>query len=526
MKTISSGIIPERVISLEIVCIIIGSAALSLFIANVLGIPLSTSEVTVGSVVGVGVAYQVLYVKSLLVIVSFWVVVPIVAFTFTFAMANIMKNDQTSSLGKESKGFGGHSVDHRVFEAFSAGMNNVANAVGPLVAAHVLTVGEGTLYGGLFVALGALLLGRRVLETNGKKITKFSKGEGIILSGTGAGLVIISSIFGLPVPLAQVTSSSIIGMGMAKNGGNVFHKQVVKTMLKVWVVSPFLSLSLSYMLVSLLLKGDYYALIVVTSVLLASVGTISLMRAVKKSTAPSMNKAEEFKHKVGGNKFMSLAPHGGVLVNRVNEAYDFQHIAQEIELDLMAFSDLELIGIGAYSPIQGFMTEKDYLSVVENMRLSSGEVWTLPIALPVDEQKASSLKAGDTVRLTYNGETYGVIEIEDIYTPDKKTEAVNIYKTDELEHPGVKKLFDRGSVYVGGPITLIKRSVKQFPAHTFEPLETRKIRRTRLENDRRIPDEKSGSQSARIHSKNGARDSRRSFPQSARRGNKIRRYSG
>ncbi|MCY8569978.1 inorganic phosphate transporter, partial [Bacillus haynesii] len=168
------------------------------------------------------------------------------------------------------------------FEAFSAGMNNVANAVGPLVAAHVLTVGEGTLYGGLFVALGALLLGRRVLETNGKKITRFSKGEGIILSGTGAGLVIICSIFGLPVPLAQVTSSSIIGMGMAKNGGNVFHKQVVKTMLKVWVVSPFLSLSLSYMLVSLLLKGDYYALIVVTSVLLASVGTLSLMRAVKK----------------------------------------------------------------------------------------------------------------------------------------------------------------------------------------------------------------------------------------------------
>lgn len=107
-----------------------------------------------------------------------------------------------------------------------------------------------------------------------------------------------------------------------------------------------------------------------------------------------MNKAEEFKHKVGGNKFMSLAPHGGVLVNRVNEAYDFQHIAHEIELDVMAFSDLELIGIGAYSPLQGFMTEKDYLSVFENMRLSSGEVWTLPITLPVDEQKSFKLKSG------------------------------------------------------------------------------------------------------------------------------------
>lgn len=115
MKTISSGIIPERVISLEIVCIIIGSAALSLFIANVLGIPLSTSEVTVGSVVGVGVAYQVLYVKSLLVIVSFWVIVPIVAFTFTFAMANIMKKRSNVQPREKSKGFGGHSVDHRIF---------------------------------------------------------------------------------------------------------------------------------------------------------------------------------------------------------------------------------------------------------------------------------------------------------------------------------------------------------------------------------------------------------------------------
>ncbi|MGV2549614.1 inorganic phosphate transporter, partial [Bacillus licheniformis] len=72
-----------------------------------------------------------------------------------------------------------------IFEAFSAGMNNVANAVGPLVAAHVWTVGEGTPYGGLCVALGALLLGRRVLETNGKKIQRFSTGEGILLSGTG-----------------------------------------------------------------------------------------------------------------------------------------------------------------------------------------------------------------------------------------------------------------------------------------------------------------------------------------------------
>ncbi len=95
-------------------------------------------------------------------------------------------------------------------------MNNVANAVGPLVGAGMMSVTSGIWLGGAFVALGAILLGKRVLETNGKKIVRFEKTEGILISSTGALLVGISSIFGLPVPLTQVTSSSIIGIGMAK----------------------------------------------------------------------------------------------------------------------------------------------------------------------------------------------------------------------------------------------------------------------------------------------------------------------
>ncbi|OBA08638.1 sulfate adenylyltransferase [Bacillus subtilis] len=171
---------------------------------------------------------------------------------------------------------------------------------------------------------------------------------------------------------------------------------------------------------------------------------------------------------------MSLAPHGGTLVNRVDESYDLSNIQKEIELDLISFADLELIGIGAYSPIEGFFNEKDYVSVVENMRLSSGIVWSLPITLPVDAQKAAELSIGETAKLTYEGETYGVIQIEDLYVPDKQKEAVNVYKTDEQEHPGVKKLFSRGDTYVGGPITLIKKASKQFPEFTFEPAETRR----------------------------------------------------
>ncbi|MGF7533262.1 sulfate adenylyltransferase [Bacillus mexicanus] len=171
---------------------------------------------------------------------------------------------------------------------------------------------------------------------------------------------------------------------------------------------------------------------------------------------------------------MSLAPHGGTLVNRVDESYDVSGIQKEIELDLISFADLELMGIGAYSPIEGFFNEKDYVSVVENMRLFSGVVWSLPITLPVDAEKAAELSIGETVKLTYEGETYGVIQVEDLYVPDKQKEAVNVYKTDEQEHPGVKKLFSRGNTYVGGPITLIKKASKQFPEFTFEPAETRR----------------------------------------------------
>lgn len=155
-----------------------------------------------------------------------------------------------------------------------------------------------------------------------------------------------------------------------------------------------------------------------------------------------------------------------------------------------------MIGIGAYSPIEGFFNEKDYVSVVENMRLSSGVVWSLPITLPVDAQKAAELSLGETVKLTYEGETYGVIQIEDLYVPDKQKEAVNVYKTDEQEHPGVKKLFSRGNTYVGGPITLIKKlQNSSLNLHLNRQKRDASLRK-RLGNHCRFPNKKPCSQSA------------------------------
>ncbi len=89
-KTIGSGIIPQNLLTAKVVLIILSSAALSLFIANLIGIPLSTSEITVGSIVGVGIAQQALYINNILVIAAFWVIVPVVAFTIAFLLGKVI----------------------------------------------------------------------------------------------------------------------------------------------------------------------------------------------------------------------------------------------------------------------------------------------------------------------------------------------------------------------------------------------------------------------------------------------------
>jgi sulfate adenylyltransferase len=171
----------------------------------------------------------------------------------------------------------------------------------------------------------------------------------------------------------------------------------------------------------------------------------------------------------------SIQPHGGTLINRFNPDTPYDHIQKEIELDATALSDLELIAIGAYSPLTGFLNQADYQSVVDHIRLSDGTVWSLPITLPVTHETAQSLSTGEDVRLTYKGETYGILQVGDIYFPDKQSESEKVYKTSDIEHPGVKKLLERPTVYVGGDITLVKRQEKKsFKDYHLDPSETRK----------------------------------------------------
>jgi sulfate adenylyltransferase len=170
---------------------------------------------------------------------------------------------------------------------------------------------------------------------------------------------------------------------------------------------------------------------------------------------------------------MTIQPHGGTLIQRYEPQRDVSKIAKEIDLDAIALSDLELIGIGAYSPLKGFLNEEDYIKVVHDQRLANGIVWSIPITLPVTPAVAETLERGEEVKLVANGIVHGVLKVGDIFTPNKELEAKLVYGTEDLAHPGVAKLFERPSVYVGGDITLVEKTKKKFFEYTFEPSETR-----------------------------------------------------
>lgn len=180
---------------------------------------------------------------------------------------------------------------------------------------------------------------------------------------------------------------------------------------------------------------------------------------------------------------MSNKPHGGTLVNRElpesekAEALLKAESLKTILANSWVISDIELIGIGGFSPLTGFMGKDDYECVVNNYRLVNGTVWTIPITLSVTKDEAEQYEIGDEVALKgADNVIYGTIKLEEKYTYDKELEAQNIYGTTEDKHPGVKKLYERGDVYLGGPITLLTRPDHgDFNKFYMDPSETRQM---------------------------------------------------
>ncbi|MCI2748328.1 sulfate adenylyltransferase [Staphylococcus warneri] len=179
----------------------------------------------------------------------------------------------------------------------------------------------------------------------------------------------------------------------------------------------------------------------------------------------------------------TIRPHGGTLVNRIVKGTEREQLIENakslhsIILNQWSLSDLELIGIGGFSPLTGFMNQADYESVVEHVHLKNGHVWSVPITLPVSQTEANNLEIGEQVALYgEDGTLYGVLDLEEKYTYDKEKEAQHVYGTTDNAHPGVKKVYEKGEYYLAGPIQLINRPQHDaFVDYHLDPLETRQL---------------------------------------------------
>ncbi|MDT9196483.1 MULTISPECIES: sulfate adenylyltransferase [Limnospira] len=183
----------------------------------------------------------------------------------------------------------------------------------------------------------------------------------------------------------------------------------------------------------------------------------------------------------------AIAPHGGKLINRMASAeqraelLDKADTLPRVQLDERSQSDLELIAIGGFSPLTGFMEQEDYTNVVHNMRLSNGLPWSVPITLSVTEEEAAHLSEGSLIRLdSPEGKFVGVLELTQKYTYDKEQEAIYVYRTNDNKHPGVKVVYEQGPVNLAGPVWLLKREAHPlFPNYQIDPADSRSLFRER-----------------------------------------------
>jgi len=171
---------------------------------------------------------------------------------------------------------------------------------------------------------------------------------------------------------------------------------------------------------------------------------------------------------------LKSVPHGGKLVNLMlkdQAAIDAALAATDMTVELTdrQLCDAELIINGGFSPVEGFLNEEDYDSVVEKMRLTSGDMLGLPVVFDTNDE---SIKPGMKLKLTQNGNPIAVMEVESKYIPDKVKECKNLYGVTTLEHPGVLMVAtERGKYYLGGKLQGVAFPERDFPCKT--PAEVR-----------------------------------------------------
>ena len=163
---------------------------------------------------------------------------------------------------------------------------------------------------------------------------------------------------------------------------------------------------------------------------------------------------------------------------RAEEARRAGHLKQ-VPLSSREVSDLFMLGMGAYTPLDGFMGEADWRGCCEHMKLADGLFWPIPITLSCEQTLGDSIGIGEDVALVDgdNGELLGILIVEEKYTIDRELECTHVFRTTDPAHPGVEKVMSQGPVNLAGPVRTLSEG--HFP-ETYgglyhRPAETRAL---------------------------------------------------
>lgn len=179
-----------------------------------------------------------------------------------------------------------------------------------------------------------------------------------------------------------------------------------------------------------------------------------------------------------------IAPHGGRLVNRMVEGGERDRLLAsapklpKVVLNAREMADVDMIAVGAMSPLQGFMSKADYDAVLATRRLNNGLPWTVPIVLAVKPgSSADSYKEGGDIALeTQDGQLLAILHLDSKWKMDKGDEARKVLRTDDKAHPGVGYLDSIGDTYLGGKLSVVNRlKYDKYNNRRLDPVETRTL---------------------------------------------------
>ncbi len=270
VETIGKGIVPAETLSSDIGFILIILLLGIGFIAwaNVARTPIATTHAIVCAIVGIGLYTQTLDYDSFFRVLKWWIVAPIVAWIINFVVAKFFYFKIVHYLAsnfpekKVNKILTVLITISGTFIAFSGGANNSANAIGPIVSLGIIDSFPGAILAGIAMGVGAILLGGRVLETLGKKITEICIIRAISVEFTAAIIILLASIYGIPVSIAEIVTAGVVGFSCAQHGfGETARNSHVVKIGFFWFVVPIIAVGVSYYISLIYVKYELFSLL-------------------------------------------------------------------------------------------------------------------------------------------------------------------------------------------------------------------------------------------------------------------------